>query len=180
MLSLFTSHRQFHQQLAEIWQRLYRVAYAWTHDRHLAADLAQEAISRALKNKEKFTDEHGLQLWLFRVMGNCWRDTFRRRRITEDIAEDTLVDPGQSPEDQTDQNRIIKRVRHAISNLNFDQRQVITLVTLEGFSYAEAAQILDIPVGTVMSRICRARQHLKDNLNDLQHHIETKNLWRIK
>lgn len=180
MLDLFGNTRHLQQQLGALWQKLYRVAYAWTHDRHLAADLAQETVSRALRNREKFADEHHLQLWLFRVMANCWRDSFRRRHLTEDINDDLLIDPGQRPDDHVEQHRIVQRVRRAVATLNFDQRQVITLVVLEGCSYEEAATILAIPVGTVMSRISRARQHLQTTLQDLRDTDTAKHVWRIK
>ncbi len=180
MFQLFGNTRQFQQQLAAQWQTLYRVAYSWTHDRHLSADLAQETITRALQQREKFTDEHHLQLWLFRVMANCWHDTFRRRRRTEDIQDDLLVDPSIQPDELTQQQLIVQRVRRAIATLNFDQRQVITLVALQDCSYLEAATILSIPVGTVMSRICRARQQLQEVLQDLHNDAMSNRVWRIK
>jgi RNA polymerase sigma-70 factor, ECF subfamily len=180
MRDLFGPTRQLQQQLEALWHKLYRVAYAWTHDRHLAADLAQETVSRALRQREKFTDEHHLQRWLFRVMANCWRDSFRRRRITADINDDTLIDPGQQPDEHSAQQQIVQRVRRAVATLNFDQRQVITLVVLEGCSYEEAATILAIPVGTVMSRVSRARQQLQTTLQDLRDMDTTKHVWRIK
>lgn len=180
MYRLFGSTRQFQQQLASQWQTLYRVAYSWSHDRHLAADLVQETLARALKEREKFIDEHHLQLWLYRVMANCWRDTFRRRRITEDIQDDSIADTTGQPDELTQQHMIVHRVRRAIATLNFDQRQVITLVALQDCSYQEAATILSIPVGTVMSRICRARQQLQEVLQDLQNDAISDRVRRIK
>lgn len=180
MRDIFGHTRQLQSRLDTLWHKLYRVAYAWTHDRHLAADLAQETVTRALTNREKFDDERHLQLWLFRVMVNCWRDTFRRQRITEDINDDTLMDAGQQPDEHCEQQQIVQRVRRAVSTLNFDQRQVITLVVLEGCSYEETATILAIPVGTVMSRISRARQQLQTNLQDLRNTDSAKPVWRIK
>ena len=69
-----------------------------------------------------------------------------------------------SPETETRQLQIVDKVRKAVATLSEGQRQVVTLVDLEGFSYVEVATILDIPIGTVMSRLCRARKTLKDML----------------
>ena len=179
-MSLFGRSKQFHRSLEASWPRLYRVAYSWTHDACLAHDLVQETISRALQHKDKITDHKALEIWLFKVMVNYWRDLLRRRKDLAQIEEDQLVDD-RSPDSDTDRVHLISQVRNAITRLNQDQRQIITLIAIQGFSYAEVAGILDIPIGTVMSRICRARQNLKRFLTDTDINIrQSDRVWRLK
>jgi len=141
--------------------RMYRVAYAWCHSAALADDLVQETLEKALKKAEQLRDPKARDAWLFTILANCYRDHFRRQRDSEDIDELELVDERQSPEADTGQQQIVNRVRAAVARLPEGQRQVLTLVDLEEFSYAEVATILDIPAGTVMSRLCRARAALR-------------------
>ena len=179
-MALFGHSSQFRKLLEHNWQRLYRVAYAWTHESFLAHDLVQETIARALAHKDKITDARALEVWLFRVMTNYWRDLFRQRKAVTDIDEAGLIDDN-TPDHTTERTRLVSQVRQAISQLNHNQRQVIALVAMEGFSYDEVARILDIPVGTVMSRLCRARQALKHLLDPaLDNHAAQDRVRRLK
>ena len=176
----FGRTRRFREMLEGNWHRLYRVAYSWAHEPCIAHDLVQETITRALQHKDKITDQSALEIWLFKVMANCWRDHLRRRKDSLDITEVQLVDTN-TPETLIEHTHLISRVRAAISRLNQDQRQVITLISLQGFSYDEVAKILDIPVGTVMSRVCRARQNLKQLLGDADSGNRCSGrIWRLK
>ena len=144
---------------------MYRLAYAWCHDACLADDLAQEAVIKGLKSVHQLKDEAVLEAWLFSILHNCWRDHFRRihpRAEIDEIMElpaDTLT-----PEQQHFSSELVGRVRRAVAALPLGQRQVITLVDLEEMSYSAAAQALGIPVGTVMSRLSRARGALRNLL----------------
>ena len=146
--------------------RMYRMAYAWTHDTALADDLAQEALARGLERLGQLRDPDRLEPWLFRILANCWRDAMRARLDTDDIDEHTGVlesaEPG--PEQRHAATQLAGRVRAAVARLPLGQRQVVSLVDLGDFSYADAAAILEIPVGTVMSRLCRARAALRQML----------------
>jgi RNA polymerase sigma-70 factor (ECF subfamily) len=104
--------------------------------------------------------------WLFAILANCWRDHFRQNREMDDVEDIERVDEF-TPEDGHAQSQIVLRVRNAVARLPLGQRQVLTLVDLEEFSYAEVSAILEIPVGTVMSRLCRARKTLKSLLSEL-------------
>jgi RNA polymerase sigma-70 factor (ECF subfamily) len=96
-------------------------------------------------------------------MNHCWLDYLRSRRDFDDVDElrDELESGAESPESRCGREQIIACVRAAVARLPLGQRQVLTLVDLEEFGYAEVAGILDIPVGTVMSRLSRARASLK-------------------
>lgn len=169
ILSLLCRSRDFRKQLENSRTKLYRVAYSWCHNAALADDLVQETLSKALKNSAQLRDPELLNSWLFRILHNCWYDHFRQNREMVDIdeVEDFHCVYANTPEDTHAQKQIVGRVRDAVAQLPLGQRQVLTLVDLEEFSYAEVANILGLPAGTVMSRLCRARQTLKELLQEL-------------
>lgn len=140
-------------------KKLYLVAYTWSRDRMLADDLAQETLTKAIRNLGTLRDVSALDAWLFRILANCWRDYLRRRRNMEDI--DTLGDDEPAWDGNLNERQLVSRVRAAIARLPSGQREVLALVELMGFSYAEVAAMLEIPTGTVTSRICRAREALR-------------------
>ena len=156
-------NQQFKRTLADYRENLYRIAYSWCHNPALADDLVQETLAKALKNSNQLRDPKTIKAWLYRILSNCWRDHFRRSRDTVDVDDVVLVDK-DTPDTNHDRQQVIQRVRNAIAMLPIGQRQVITLVDLEGCSYIEVAQILDVPIGTVMSRLSRARKALKERL----------------
>lgn len=162
-LKSLCQHRELKQRIANNHSRLYRTAYAWCHDTHLASDLVQETMAKGLKRLGQLKDANKLDSWLFGILVNCWRDHFRAQRETLDI-DDIELTSKQTPETDYHTQDIVKNVQRSIERLSEGQRQVVTLIDIEGFSYAEVAEILDIPVGTVMSRLSRARQTLADYL----------------
>lgn len=160
--------RQFEEKLAENRPRLWRLAHSWCHNRALADDLVQDALAKALDRHDQLRDPDRLVSWLCSILANCWHDHLRGRKNTADIDEVDECDlpEGCRPEDGCLQNEIVMRVRQAVARLPDGQREVVALVDLEEFSYAEVAAILDIPMGTVMSRLSRARLALKEKLRD--------------
>ena len=183
ILSLFCGTDTFQEQFETIRPNLYRVAFSWSHNAALADDLVQEALVKALKNTGQLRDPALFNGWVFSILANCWRDHFRQHREMDDIdeLEDCLCSTQTSPEDDHSQSQIVSRVRAAVAKLPIGQRQVLTLVDLEGFPYIEVASILAIPIGTVMSRLSRARQELKILLNELapQHSAHVSHLRRV-
>ena len=160
MLDFFLRSREAQRDLEQARQRLYRVAYAWCHNPALADDLVQETLTKALQKSAQLRDPKARDAWLFTIMANCFRDHFRRQRDMDDV-DDMDIPHDDTPELESSRTQIIGLVRRAIERLPEGQRQVVTLIDLEGFSYLEVAQILDIPIGTVMSRLCRARGVMK-------------------
>lgn len=150
-------------RLEEMRTPLFRTAYAWSHDRALAEDLAQETLAKALTHVDQLRDPERLRSWLFGILANQWRDHLRALRPLLDI--DTLDDewpsPDPTPDEACGRAQVAAQVRCAVARLPMGQRQVLTLVDLEEFSYAEVALALGIPIGTVMSRLCRARTALR-------------------
>jgi len=169
IISLFCRTNNLQNQLRLIRPKLYRLAYSWSHNAALSEDLVQETLIKALKNAEQLRDPNLLNSWLFSILANCWRDHFRRHKEMDDIEEleDYRYAHEDTPEASHFQTQIISRVRSAVARLPLGQRQVLTLVDLEELSYIEVASILEIPIGTVMSRLCRARQTMKTLLQEL-------------
>lgn len=159
---------------------LYRIAYAWCHDTALADDLVQETLSKALMRRAQLRDETVLKAWMVSIMNHCWLDHLRRQRDFEDVEDwlDELESSTDTPEASCNREQVIASVRSAVARLPLGQRQVLTLVDLEEFGYAEVAEILDIPVGTVMSRLSRARANLKGLLDKAMQQPTAKPLLR--
>ena len=180
MITNLCKNRQFRRELADYRENLYRIAYSWCHNPALADDLVQETIAKALKNSAQLRDLKTLRAWLYRILSNCWRDHFRRSRDTVDIDDVVLVEK-DTPDTCHDRQLIVHQVQRAIERLPMGQRQVVSLVDIEGCTYIEVAGILDVPIGTVMSRLSRARKALKAKLlddgipqeHDNVHHIGT-------
>jgi len=152
--------REAQHALEQARVRLYRVAYAWCHNAALADDLVQETLAKALRKSAQLRDPKARDAWLFTILANCYRDHFRKTREMDDIDE-IEISHETTPESESSRTEIVGLVRATIARLPQAQRQVVTLVDLEGFSYVEVSQILEVPIGTVMSRLCRARNAMK-------------------
>lgn len=145
--------------------KLYRIAYSWCHDSALADDLAQDSIYKAMKNAGSLRDVGTIDTWLYRILFNCWQDYLRVKGRNIEFVE--MHDEAQAEQVESyQQSQIVERVRSAIEQLPMPLREVVTLSDFAGFSYAEIAEIIDVPIGTVMSRLFRARQKLKQKLLD--------------
>lgn len=160
--------RQFEAKLEASRCRLWRLAHAWCHNRTLADDLVQETLAKALSRHHQLRDAEAIHAWLCSILANCWHDHLRQGKETIDLddVEAEELSSDCCPEEDCLKNEIIQRVRQAIAGLPAGQREVITLVDLEEFSYAEVASILQIPIGTVMSRLSRARATLRGILRE--------------
>jgi RNA polymerase sigma-70 factor (ECF subfamily) len=170
-IARISQKRVFRKILSRNRDRLYRIAYSWTHDPALADDLVQQALYKALKSQKQLRDPAAVEVWLFRILSNCLKDHYRKRR--EILAEDKFIEIERwTPEHDAEEMQMVQKVRNAVRSLPLPQCQVVTLVDLEGFAYATVAQILDIPVGTVMSRLCRARRALRSRLLNVGARVE--------
>ena len=166
ILSGINQKRLFRTILANSRPRLYRMAFSWTHDPALADDLVQQTCYQALRKQRHLREIEAADAWLFRILANCLADHHRARREVL-TGDELLIIEKWTPEHATHEDQIAQRVRKAVAALPLAHRQVVTLVDLEGFSYAAVAQILDIPVGTVMSRLSRGRRALREHLLDV-------------
>lgn len=164
--SIFGRRAAVRREVGRSRDMLYRMACAWCHDAALADDLAHEAVEKALRNAGQLRDAERFKGWLLRILANCVRDHFRARREYVELAsiEDSVAADGPTPEEARAGAQLTLRVRRAVGELPLNQRQVVTLVDLEDCGYAEVGEILEIPIGTVMSRLCRARRSLRERL----------------
>lgn len=160
---------------------LYRTALRMTRNAADAEDLVQETYLRAFRSLHQFTEGTNLRAWLFRILTNTYINEYRRRQrrptnsSLDDIEEfylyDHLIESGvqpsvERPEDIVLSRLSVDRVISAIDELPEEFRQVVLLADVEGFSYRDIASIVEIPIGTVMSRLYRARRRLQRQLYD--------------
>ena len=141
--------------------RLRRYARALTRDPSRADDLIQDTLVRALAKQHLYQDGTNLRAWLFTLMHNQHVNN-ARRNVREDnsLDVDTVAAHLVAVTDPT-ASRQLRELDEAIGKLAMEQRQVILLIGLEGMSYEEAAAILDVPIGTVRSRLSRGREALR-------------------
>jgi RNA polymerase sigma factor (sigma-70 family) len=141
--------------------RLRRYATALLGNAADADDLVQDCVERALARGETLRDPARLRSWLLSIMHNLHISAVRgRRRRGEAVPVDALADDLALSAPPEDRGRLRDFVR-AMNALSEEHRQILLLVSLEGLSYREIAEILDVPIGTVMSRLARARERLR-------------------
>ena len=160
----FCANRSLKSRIADSRDRLFRVALAWCGDPMLADDLVQETLANGIANSHQLRDEKRLFAWLYSILNNNWRGHLRARK-NHDMLDEQLPADEAGPRGNCQELELVCQVRAAVASLPIEQRQVISLVDLEEFSYCEVAQALDIPIGTVMSRLHRARKSLLAKLD---------------
>jgi RNA polymerase sigma-70 factor (ECF subfamily) len=136
---------------------LRRYARALTHDADLADDLVQDCLERAIRKRALWRPAGPLRAWLFRILLNLYRNDLRRRRRAPLALP---LDPG-GPDTAPHGRLALAETARAMQALPSEQREALLLVVVEGMSYAEAAAVLGIPPGTLMSRLARARAALR-------------------
>ena len=166
---------RFEEEALELSDQVYRVARHLAGSREEAEDLMQEAYARAFRSWRSFTPGTNLRAWLLRILTNLNIDRGRKKQRTPDTQP---LEEGdyflynkleESNGPAQDEERVVERLSQddvvsALSAVPHDFRDVIVLVDIGDFTYADAAQILDIPIGTVMSRLHRGRRILKREL----------------
>ncbi|HIO28361.1 RNA polymerase sigma factor [Marinobacter salarius] len=152
------------EEITELLPRLRRFAYSLTGSLSDADDLLQNTVERLLTRD--MPDDADLTKWAFRVCRNVWIDECRARKVRRDAAEHPELTGGQviNGEHQTTKEIEWHRVDAAMARLPQDQRQIISLVAIQGMPYKIVAEILEVPKGTVMSRLARARAALSEAL----------------
>ena len=171
---------RFEEEALELSEQVYRVARRLVGSREEADDLVQQTYERAFRSWRQYTPGTNLRAWLLRILTNLNIDRGRRQQRTpqttsldNEAGDYFLYDKltAQSTEENPDEERVLEKLSQdsivdALAEVPHDFRDVIVLVDIGEFSYADAAQILDIPIGTVMSRLHRGRRILKKNLAD--------------
>jgi RNA polymerase sigma-70 factor (ECF subfamily) len=154
-------------RMVEFLPRLRRFAYALTGDLDNGDDLVQETCARALARADLWQPGTRLDSWMFRIAQNLWFDRARAMRARGETADiDTVIDLIQyDGREVTDHRLTLSAVEQNMKRLPPDQKILIALVCIDGLSYKEAAEVLDVPIGTVMSRLARARRALYEAVN---------------
>ncbi|MCF6219805.1 MAG: sigma-70 family RNA polymerase sigma factor [Robiginitomaculum sp.] len=151
---------QERKEMLEVLPHIQRFAVSLTRNRADADDLLQNTVERILK--KGIPDDADMKRWMFRVCKNIWIDEIRARRVRNNATDSGNITLHDRPEWEREvMGRMkLKQVKDAMENLPDEQRIVLSLITIEGFSYKEAAEILETPIGTIMSRLARARRNL--------------------
>jgi RNA polymerase sigma-70 factor, ECF subfamily len=149
---------RFGDQLIAVLPRLRRFARGLSGSVADADDLVQAACERALARQHQFQEGTRFDSWMFRIVQTIWIDQVRSRDVRKeggDIAEERLG--SDEPVRRVEARLALGEVRRALDRLPPDQRTTLLLVTVDGLSYREAAEVVQVPVGTIMSRLARAR-----------------------
>lgn len=149
-------------QIIVLLPRLRRFARALSGSADEADDLVQGACERALRAIDSWQPGSRLDSWMFRILRNLWIDRLRHMKVESIVTgSDTDLElPGEDGRHTMESRLELARVRAVMATLPDQQREVLALVCIEDLSYRDAAVVLDIPIGTVMSRLARARQAL--------------------
>ncbi len=165
---------RFEEEALELADQVYRVARRLVGSREEAEDLVQETYARAFRSWRSYTPGTNMRAWLFRILTNLNIDRGRRQQRTPDTqpmeeGDYYLYNRLEETGGDDDETRVVERLSQdsivdALSAVPHNYRDVVVLVDIGDFSYQDAAQILDIPIGTVMSRLHRGRRVLKQAL----------------
>jgi len=155
-------------ELIELVPSLRKFAYSLTGNMHDADDLLQNTLERLLS--KPLPEQVTLMAWAFRVCRNCWIDEYRAKKVRSN-ANDALTYETQSANDNTSLDDTVtreitlKHVSSAMDELPCEQRETLSLVAVQGMSYSDASEVLQVPKGTIMSRLARARTKISHLLN---------------
>ena len=150
------------RRIVEFLPRLRRFAYVLTGDVDKGDDLVQETCLRALSRLDQLEPGTRLDSWMFRIAQTRWFDRLRAQKVRgEALNLDSAHDvPGEDGRRTTESRLTLNKVLEGIAQLSPEQRVLIALIAVDGRSYKEAAELLEIPIGTVMSRLARTRVSL--------------------
>jgi RNA polymerase sigma-70 factor (ECF subfamily) len=156
--------------LQECVPRVYRFALRLTRNPHAAEDLTQETFLRAWRSHELLRHPEAVQVWLFRIAANLWRDQVRRGQLPVGRAgplPEQVVGSDQTPQRKVNDQEDLHRAMEAMEALPQRQREVLYLSACEGLSAAEVSVVLDISTDAVKANLCLARKKLRLELKDL-------------
>jgi RNA polymerase sigma-70 factor, ECF subfamily len=150
------------ERMVELLPRLRRFAYALTRNSDDGDDLVQETCARTLARAHQWQAGTRLDSWMFRIAQNLWLDRMRAQRVRgENVGMEAISDYVDCDgRDVAEVRLTLTEVERNLSKLPYDQQVIIALVCIDGLAYREAADVLEVPIGTVMSRLARARTAL--------------------
>ena len=153
-------------RMVELLPRMRRFAVALTGDLDQADDLVQETCMRALSRVEQWQPGTRLDSWMYRIAQNLWLDRMRAKKVRGEQVDVESAEALAGPDGRVvvESRLTLNAVSAAMAQLPDEQRLLIALVCIDGLSYKEAAEITETPIGTVMSRLARARRELHARL----------------
>ena len=159
---------RFEEELVELLPRLRRFARGLARHASDADDLCQAAIERALKSRDQWQQGTRLDSWMYRITRNIWIDERRAagRRGVHAPIDDAATQVAGDGAAEVEARALRGDVDTAMAQLPDEQREVVMLVLVEGYAYREAADILEVPIGTVTSRLARGRETLMHYLGE--------------
>ena len=157
----------FERDLTELLPRLRRFAFALSRNGADADDLTQATVERALRSRSQWQPCTRFDSWLYRIMRNLWIDTARARarKDKREAPEEEAQFVGEDPREAMHASLELQRAMEAMERLPEEQREVVALILVEGFGYREVSEMLDLPIGTVSSRLVRGRIALVEMLS---------------
>ncbi len=168
----------FNELVLAYQDRVYNLAYRIMGDPASASDATQEAFISAFHHIEDFRGKYpsSFKSWLMRIVSNACYDELRRRKRhpttsiedfeVEEEANPALISEAESPEEATEREEVAQALEVGIQTLPEDQRVTLVLADVQGLTYQEISEVTDVPLGTVKSRLARARGKLRDYLRD--------------
>lgn len=178
MLKHIVSQRKIRREIEALRPSLYRLAWSWCQNADLADDLVQETMLKGLKKSGQLRDPSQLKSWLCRILSNVYYDHFRAQKPNDSAEMDELAAEQADPEQMAHRRDLVSRMQAGLRQLSDSHRQIVTLVDLMGLSYSEVAETLEIPAGTVMSRLNRARRQLRKHL--MEKEITSGNVFYLE
>ncbi len=164
------AQQEISKGIPSLYPRLWRYCLALTSNPERANDLAQSTCLKALEKAEQFEQGTHLDRWMFRIAQRLWINELRSDAVRRGgglVTIDEIELPDTKNSDQ-ETNLFARQVLMKVMELPEAQRMTVMLVYVEGFSYQEASEILDIPIGTVMSRLATSRQKLASNMKKIK------------
>ena len=173
---------RFTEEAMPLLDQLYGGALRMTRNPQDAEDLVQETYLKAYKAFDRFTPGTNLKAWLYRIMTNTYINTYRKKQrrplvtSADEVTDNQLYTSSshdstglESAEVEALKQMPNSRISEALNSLNEDYRMVVYYADVEGLAYKEIADVMDIPLGTVMSRLHRGRKQLREMLKDVAH-----------
>lgn len=161
---------QFKTDMISLLPRLRRFAFSLTRSGPDADDLLQDACTVALQKWHQYDPSRPMDRWMFRVVRNLWINEIRKRKVRQGESQIAVEEAAElSIESNQDEVLTAKQVRRKVNDLHKDLAQPLMLVCAEGYSYREVSDLLGVPIGTVMSRIHRARKLLVSSLAEAEY-----------
>lgn len=166
----------FEELVARYERKVYAIAYRFMGNQEDASDLAQEAFLKAYQSIKNFRQEASFSTWICRIISNVCRDELRKLKrknqtsldeevwLAEGAVTKQIKDTGLTPEQVYEHKELKGYLQSLINNLNTEYRMVVILRDIQGYSYVEIAEMLDCSLGTVKSRLNRARKALREQI----------------